>query len=380
VTAKIAVFLDGTWNDPEADTSITELYRRARRLYGDDVAVYVEGVGVRFPKLGGGAFGWGLNTQIIEGYVALVERWMRAERAAIAAGVPVEEARRGAAEISLFGFSRGAFSARSLAGMIAKCGLLPPGTGGPDGLDASDVFARYRNRRRPGWREMDSGEAPAQTDEDRLVLDHARRVHIRFIGVFDTVGALGVPGRFGSAASRRYAFHDTNLSGFVQTARHALALDELRSTFPPTLWTSVPIPLPGRRLDVEQRWFVGAHSDVGGGLSGRLRDSLVPSVPREWMAAESTTAGLPLAPEPAPSTNALGDLDEPQKSLVFTVAAALPHLADAPRHVKSTALGETLDPSVLYRWTNRGDYQAVGRMRAPELWAWITERKGAPTP
>ncbi|SNS14161.1 Uncharacterized alpha/beta hydrolase domain [Geodermatophilus saharensis] len=71
------------------------------------------------------------------------------------------------------------------------------------------------------------------------------------------------PGR--SLTRRSYGFHDTDLSGLVDVACHAVAVDEHRGQFEPTLWTDVPRPVPGHRAEVEQRWFVGAHGDVGGG-------------------------------------------------------------------------------------------------------------------
>ncbi len=86
----------------------------------------------------------------------------------------------------------------------------------------------------------------------------------------DTVGSLGIPGGLGRLLTRRrYEFHDTNLSGFVDFAVHACAIDEHRPNFKPTMWSSVPIPIPGFPQVIEQRWFVGCHTDVGGRLPGR---------------------------------------------------------------------------------------------------------------
>ena len=243
----IAVLLDGTWSDANTHTNIAQIDARVPRRVGGvaQEVRYLEGVGTgRFDRLRGGILGMGLDDDIREAY------------SFIAAHHRSDDDR-----IHLIGYSRGAFAARSLAGMIAKCGILREAD-----LPAKAVFARYRDTKAPGLREMQEGEKPARTAEDELVLARSRLVRIRFIGVFDTVGSLGIPGGIGRLINRRrYEFHDTRLSGLVDLACHAVAIDEHRKQFAPTLWTSVPIPMPQHPTRVEQRWFVGEHANVGGG-------------------------------------------------------------------------------------------------------------------
>ena len=183
--------------------------------------------------------------------------------------------------------------------MIAKCGIIRE-----TDLPATAVFARYRDTKAPGLREMRAGEQPARTDEDHLVLARSRLVRIRFIGVFDTVGSLGIPGGIGRLVNRRrYEFHDTRLSGLVDLACHAVAIDEHRKQFEPTLWTSVPIPVPQHPTRVEQRWFVGEHANVGGG--GRQSPAVhnpLSVIAREWIVDRAVEAGLAVEPPPVPLT------------------------------------------------------------------------------
>jgi uncharacterized protein (DUF2235 family) len=233
----IAVLLDGTWSDTNTHTNIAQINARVPRRVGGvaQQVCYIEGVGTGpFDRLQGGILGAGLDDDIREAY------------SFIAAHHHSDGDR-----IHLIGYSRGAFAARSLAGMIAKCGIIRETE-----LPAKAVFARYRDTKAPGLREMQEGEKIARTAEDKLLLARSRLVRIRFIGVFDTVGSLGIPGGVGRLLNRhRYEFHDTRLSGLVDLACHAVAIDEHRKQFAPTLWTSVPIPIPQHPTTVEQRWF-----------------------------------------------------------------------------------------------------------------------------
>jgi uncharacterized protein (DUF2235 family) len=215
----IAVFLDGTWSDANDGTNVAQICARVPNG-GTGVVQelhYVRGVGTgAFDRLQGGILGMGLDDNIRQAYSFIAARHHSDDD-----------------RIHLFGYSRGAFAARSLAGMIAKCGII-----GEQDLPAKAVFARYRDTNAPGLREMQEGEEPARTAEDELVLARSRLVRIRFIGVFDTVGSLGIPGGIGRWLSRRrYEFHDTRLSGLVDLACHAVAVDEHRKQFAPTLWT-----------------------------------------------------------------------------------------------------------------------------------------------
>lgn len=292
---KLVVCFDGTWSVPDEggvehdelddrETNVVHIYRSIR---GDDVASipegglagpaptptlkwYDRGVGTRwYDHLRGGAFGFGISRNIRQGYKFLVDHYEPGD------------------EIYVFGFSRGAYSARSLVGLIRNCGLvrrdLAPAGDVDDNPIIVDAYQLYRTR-----------DGSADTD---LAVDFRRRhgqpgVRIKVLGVWDTVGALGVPlKRVGLWSAKHYEFHDTRLCGLVDNAFHALALDEHRPDYQTTLWTGTPAP--GQR--VEQAWFAGAHSDVGGGSRG----TRLAQVSLRWMQERAALGGAGLALDPA---------------------------------------------------------------------------------
>jgi uncharacterized protein (DUF2235 family) len=208
----LAVFFDGTWNEPNDRTNVYELYKAAPETSTQET-VYIEGVGTQgqglwsaIDKFMGGAFGAGLSANIREGYRWLSQRHQPGDR------------------IFLFGFSRGAYSARSLAGMVRKCGLLNE----PTENNVSEAYALYRDDCTPS-----SLEAAAFRDR------FSRDTDLHFVGVWDTVGSLGIPvgGVSFPGFSSFYNFHDTELSNHVLNAYHAIATNEYREPYFPTLWT-----------------------------------------------------------------------------------------------------------------------------------------------
>jgi hypothetical protein len=202
---------------------------------------YVPGVGTTIANwLPGGLAGVGLSANIKQAYKWLAEQFRPDD------------------VVALFGFSRGAYTARSLAGMISCCGLLDPTD--VDDVDAAieRVYRRYReSKQAPNDRSWRAGLS------FRYEHDSAALFPIHFIGVWDTVGALGIPAHLdllGLSDPRDHEFHDVRLDSRIPHARHAIALDEEGGPFAPTLWQE---PSPGQ--DVEQVWFPGKHLDVGGG-------------------------------------------------------------------------------------------------------------------
>ncbi|HKY02658.1 MAG TPA: DUF2235 domain-containing protein, partial [Burkholderiales bacterium] len=176
-------------------------------------------------------------------------------------------------KLFLFGFSRGAYSARSLAGMIRNSGVLHRS----EIARAREAYEIYRD--------CNLVDSP-QAQEFRRQYSH--EIEIEFIGVWDTVGALGIPinGIALPGFKNYYQFHNTTLSSRVRGAYQALALNELRAPYSPCVWTLDPGE--SRSLPVEQRWFLGAHSNVGGGYGG---DTLCnPSC--RWMQAMAQAHGL----------------------------------------------------------------------------------------
>jgi len=232
MSKRIVFCCDGTWQTQLSGTNVYRLYK-GLLVSSDQVTFYDDGVGADaagLDRILQGAFGQGLNQKIIDAYTKIAHVYEAGD------------------EIFLFGFSRGAYTARSLAGMIANCGL-PGGSFSDDCV--AQVFAAYRD---PDHRAAMLAQLGGCGLADAT---------ITMVGVWDTVGSLGIPAIFGGieAASQ---FHDTGLHPDVKNAYHCLAIDEARAQFPATLWKEPDPPNPGQTI--EQVWFSGCHGDVGGGL------------------------------------------------------------------------------------------------------------------
>jgi uncharacterized protein (DUF2235 family) len=264
--AKRIVFCaDGTWQNPVNNTNVYRLYK-ALNVAADQVTFYDDGVGADVTGLNrilDGAFGQGILQKIKDGYTKIAHVYDPGD------------------EIFLFGFSRGAYTARSLAGMITACGVP---TGAFSDNCVTQAFAAYRdsvNRASILAGLKDCGFGPAT---------------IQMIGVWDTVGSLGIPAIFGEVDSKAYGFLDTNLHPDIKNAFHCLALDEKRTQFPATLWTST-IPEPGQTL--EQVWFSGCHGDVGGGTAqggGVDAGTRLCDITLGWMLSKAQKLGVTFDP------------------------------------------------------------------------------------
>ena len=274
VRKRLVVCCDGTWNRPDS-AHVTNVEKIARTVATDlasthdvqQLVLYLQGVGSNgylADRLLGGAFGFGLFDAIKAGY-----RWLALNYD------PGDE-------IFVIGFSRGAYTARSLVGMIGRVGLLTRQALISNHLP--EAVDRYR-RHRPDHTSYHG----ASDQRFREVHSHPHTT-VAFLGVFDTVGALGVPGAF----RRRHQFHDVRLSDAVLCARQALAIDEHRIKFEPSLWEPQEMldasvgAVPPEDPRVKQVWFEGAHSDVGGGYAETgLSDTAL-----GWMTSEAATQGL----------------------------------------------------------------------------------------
>lgn len=297
---RYAIFCDGTWNSADAEhpTNVVKLAQSVIKT-GEQgtpqVVLYMQGVGTggggpltRFvDKIGGGAFGWGLTHNIEEAYRALVFGYAPGD------------------EIFIFGFSRGAYTARSLAGLIRASSILEPRHVG----QIPAAIQRYRaaaEETRPNtvesfeyrWKYAPQLFTSDEEAEWRKTKGYPEgtRLEIAYLGVWDTVGALGLPGHYGfvaELANRKYSFHDTRLTSAVASARHAVAIDERRKTFPPTLWENLGTlnaerpPIKNQPV-YQQLWFPGDHGSVGGGgdITGLSDAALV------WIAEGATAKGL----------------------------------------------------------------------------------------
>lgn len=249
---RLILCLDGTWNSAdqtkeEEKTGIERLqpsnvvklaFRIAKRDQEiPQIVYYDEGVGTgnSLDRLTGGAFGFGLDKNIFEAYRFLVANFELGD------------------EIFIFGYSRGAYTARSLAGMINKCGILKPAH-----IDRYiETLTLYRSP-------IQASHDFAKRHRERYAVDDS--IPIEVVGVWDTVGALGIPLRgLRFLTQRKYRFHDVELGRSIKNGFHALAIDERRAPFEPTLW--MPPSPEARGQNVKQVWFPGGHGDVGGGTS-----------------------------------------------------------------------------------------------------------------
>lgn len=244
---RIAIFCDGTWNTPDKEvnerrcqTNVVKMANALCPVSLDGTAqmlYYDKGIGSEgslLKRVFDGATGTGISEHILQAYRFIINNYIAGD------------------ELFFFGFSRGAFTVRSLSGLIRNSGILK--------IENSDKIARaygiYRSRR-PQYHPR---EIEATLFRKTFAVEETTK--IKFIGVWDTVGALGNPLFLNGIFSKRNQFHDTDLSSRISNAYHALAIDEKRKNFEATLWHQQPGSI-GQVL--EQVWFPGVHSDVGGG-------------------------------------------------------------------------------------------------------------------
>jgi uncharacterized protein (DUF2235 family) len=294
----IVILLDGTSNEISADrTNILRLYGTLEK--SDRQLVYYDpGVGTigaenawfRFwrdaGEVWGMATGWGLDQNVKEAYRFLVENYERGGK---------DDDRSDRDRIYIFGFSRGAYSARVLAGFINAFGLI-------ERRNLNLIDYAYRAYKRIGENAGSKDDAEGKGDKNssfaeihlyERLLD-PDRPPIRLLGLFDTVSSVIEHGRHGPRF-RSHAFTKTNRS--VETVRHAIAIDERRTMFGPRLWPeggeyrANPFNQAGAKdQDVREVWFNGVHCDVGGGYpeaEGKLA-----KLSLKWMIEQTEPAGL----------------------------------------------------------------------------------------
>lgn len=263
---RIVVCADGTWNRPEKDldqdrpTNVLKLARAIKPVGQQQTAqqvFYDWGIGSYYDPIVGGVTGKGINKNIMDDYRYIVQNYSPGD------------------EVFLFGFSRGAYTVRSLCGLINNCGILKR-------PDARLIQAAFDHYKKPGKAYHPDGQKSLQF---RSRHSHASR-KIKFVGVWETVGALGIPFSFLGLLDKHDEFYDTKIGPNVAIARHALAIDEQRSDFEPTLWK------PQAGTDLQQVWFPGVHGSVGGGLAPDLDGGLLSDIALAWMTKEAKLAGL----------------------------------------------------------------------------------------
>ncbi len=355
----IAIFFDGTWNKPQTLTNVrlgfnalvsdsrsTDNTRRYRPDGHDDhteqLAFYYPGVGTRALQwVTGGAFGNGLSRNVLEAYCDLCREYEPGD------------------ELFLFGFSRGAYTARSLAGLIRNCGII---------IEPSESLLNQAWTMYVGRDEVMHPDARVPQGFRRS-FSHDALPRIRFLGVWDTVGALGIPSSqaWVPFSRARYQFHDVELSGIVEHAYHAVATDEHREDYQPTMWAredeadahfhrlTPQIEKTGQT--VEQRWFIGAHANVGGGYDN---DPLA-SIPLTWLCDKAAALGLQFTQQPTADHNAhLADIRDSYAEFMYGTYRLFKRNRRYHR-VFGSGLNESVDDSVWARW------QAMPSYRPPSL-------------
>ena len=327
---------DGTFStlEPGRETNagllhklLTEIGPTAGQQFSYDPGIQ----GAGFGRWINAVTGMGINLSICEGYAFLASRYRPGDR------------------IFLFGYSRGAYAVRSLAGMIGAIGLLRH-----DRATHRNVRYAFRLYER----------TVRDSLKERMVREGFTRSHchdhvpIEMLGVWDTVKALGLPypilSRLGGLATE---FHDHALGAHIRHGYHALAIDEDRTAFAPILWQR-SADWQGR---LEQAWFPGAHGDVGGDLRGRTEARPLANIPLVWMLRRAARRGLVL-PEDwearFPENAAAPSVGNRQGINRFFILRA-------PR-VTGTGDGEVLDLSIRDRTERVPGYRPVGLIHGIE--------------
>lgn len=256
----IVIFSDGTGQvgGKGADSNIYRLFKMIEDRTARQIAFYDPGLGTGWRKLTGSVGGAGISKNIKQCYRFIFEHYEAGDR------------------IFLFGFSRGAATVRSLSSFIHYFGMLPK--------SRPELIARAYNI----YRIKD--EAKRKKCADEFVKSyHNMWVRVHFLGCFDTVAALGLPFEtldviVNLLPGFRHSFHNFTLSESVENAYHALAIDDERKTFHPVLWDERIKPYQ----HVEQVWFCGMHTDIGGGYTIRR----LSNIPLAWMRDHAARHGL----------------------------------------------------------------------------------------
>lgn len=263
---RIVICADGTWNRPEKNpgkdfpTNVLKLARAIAPVAPDSTpqqVFYDWGIGSYHDEIVGGATGRGLDKNIMDDYRYIVQNYSPGDM------------------IYLFGFSRGAYTIRCLCGLINNCGIVTR----PDAELIQQAFDNYRKSGK-AWKP--NGD---KSKEFRARHSHESR-EVHFVGAWDTVGAMGIPFSFLGLFEDKDEFHDTRIGRNVRIARHAMAIDEHRSDFKPTIWT------PRDGTDMKQVWFPGAHSNIGGSYKPDRDGTTLSDIALDWMKKEASAADL----------------------------------------------------------------------------------------
>jgi len=264
VSKNIVIFADGTGQEGGRgnNTNVYKLFNMVTERTEDQIVFYDRGLGTGWRKVTGNMFGAGMDKNIIECYTFIFENYKAGDK------------------IYLIGFSRGAATVRSLSSFIHYFGILPQSR--PELIDEAYTIYEIKNEKRR--------EKKAKQFINR---NHTLWTHIEFIGVWDTVAALGVPVKSVDVTLEkipfmRHYYHNFKLSPSVKYAYQALAIDDYRDTFHPIIWGQNKESYQ----EIEQVWFVGSHTDIGGGY----REQEVSDIPLQWLITRAIKRGLLIYP------------------------------------------------------------------------------------
>ena len=363
---RLVVYLDGTWNSVDSNTNVWRM-RALTASKGKDGRPQLVYYGLGVNGFLGGVFGHGLDDNIRLAYEWLIENYNEGD------------------EIFIFGFSRGAVTARSLAGLVAIDGILKAGSP----IGTSELFRRYQKGDEESiWKLKEAeqaGDAGKLTDQERWLLKYSQPANVKMIGVWDTVGSLGLAtGKIPGVSRSSFDYLQTGLRIHILNGYHALAIDEHREDFAPTLWDvhrsnneKAVFAMPRTLASVEQRWFVGAHANVGGGYE----TDLLAQAPLRWIMEKAQSHGLQFRSEveidgdalKAPTVDSYAlfgrGLYKLVSSPLYRIIGQEPEQRPDGSH---TNVNETVDTSVFDRWRADPEY------RPKNLIEWAERKKVDP--
>jgi len=306
MSKNIIVLSDGTGQEGGKghDTNVYKLFRMLEDRTDQQIVFYDEGIGTDWHKVTGNVAGAGFTENILQCYQFIYENYNAGDK------------------IYLFGFSRGAATVRSLANFIHYFGILPKSrpelikrayalykigsekTDSEEDLDgnislkeldlenlAEQNLAQQGIQNLKELREMLRVRISLNAKAEKFIHDHPNQwATIEFLGVWDTVPALGLPGAVidtfvNLVPGWKHRYHDFALHPSVTNAYHALSIDDDRKWFHPTIWDDCK-----EYQKVEQVWFAGSHTDVGGGFG----EAGLSDISLEWMLQKAVAHGIKL--------------------------------------------------------------------------------------
>ncbi|MFD9722795.1 DUF2235 domain-containing protein [Streptomyces sp. NPDC059072] len=343
---RLAVYIDGTWNIPHSNTNIWRM-NTLTALHGTEttqLAFYHQGIGRDVSDRLRGAFGKGINGSVRNCYSWIIENYCPGD------------------QLFIFGFSRGAYIARSLTGFIERCGLLRPGTP----LTVPELFERYRTvSASKSISDPNGSEEQWPIHRDADLKRHSQEVQIDFLGVWDTVRYHDLPlGSIRGLSRSQNLFHAVHPGSATRRIYQALAVDEHRFAyrhellFPHVANGAVAVPV------VEQRWFPGDHANVGG---GHKNDTLA-LLSLAWMQENAAACGLEFKERVVlHGDEYLGPVHDSFSSFLGGAYRALPRNRRHWREIGSAdnvgsaapaqLMTEVVDASVFDRWREDPEYR-----------------------